>query len=587
MKKIILPTLLAGLVLTAGQTLADSTESSTDQILTTEVSSETEQELTSEEVTSETEQDLTTEETSTESLEVTTGTTSEEVEQPQTNNQNDDKDLITNLIANTLFKLAFDKAGGESLWVENGIDWMATDRADYTESYKQAIAWYNEQPKEELSLASGAVGYYLANGDSNKTVILAHGYRGSHSIMGPWAKMYYDLGYNVLTPDAQGITTGGKNYIDFGWNEKSNYVNWVNLVNEMNNQEGTILLSGVSMGAATVLMTAGEQLPENVIGVIADSAYTSLEDELNYIIENISTIIDMGSVKLQNKGGLDGLLDPEKLKEALPLVDEKVQTNLGFAMAEVSTVNQVQKATIPVGLIHNSDDTFIPQAFENTLFDNISATKYIYQSPVGNHIGGINMSYTDYVATVKNYIEFFEAGADAKLFSEPITQVVTFVDKDGNVLAEPQTFHGQPGESFEIVLPEIEGYELAGDYQTQYTFGEEQQDISIDIVYTELPEEPEESTPEESTDSSEETGDSSVEDLSSEDSSTEESTISSEETETSDSLDKGTVSSNNNNDSSLPQTGEVVGTSLAIVGSLFVFVAAFLNRKTLSKLVKK
>ena len=45
---------------------------------------------------------------------------------------------------------------------------------------------------------------------------------------------------------------------------------------------GEIYLHGVSMGGVSVLLAAGLGLPENVKGVIADSAFTSPRDILVY-----------------------------------------------------------------------------------------------------------------------------------------------------------------------------------------------------------------------------------------------------------------------------------------------------------------
>lgn len=49
-----------------------------------------------------------------------------------------------------------------------------------------------------------------------------------------------------------------RDYIGFGWPERKDYVQWINKVLENNGKSQEIVLYGVSMGAATVMMTSGE-----------------------------------------------------------------------------------------------------------------------------------------------------------------------------------------------------------------------------------------------------------------------------------------------------------------------------------------
>ncbi len=68
--------------------------------------------------------------------------------------------------------------------------------------------------------------------------------------------------------------------------ERYDLLEWINWVNRQPFVGLPIYLFGLSMGAATVLMTAGEALPDNVHGIIADSGYTSPRDEWKYVAEH-------------------------------------------------------------------------------------------------------------------------------------------------------------------------------------------------------------------------------------------------------------------------------------------------------------
>ena len=103
----------------------------------------------------------------------------------------------------------------------------------------------NRHLRMELKLSA----IYLPRTDSHKTAIVAHGYMGNAETMANYAKMFHDLGYNVLVPDARGHGKSEGDYIGFGWHERKDYVKWIDQVLETNGQSEEIVLYGISMGA--------------------------------------------------------------------------------------------------------------------------------------------------------------------------------------------------------------------------------------------------------------------------------------------------------------------------------------------------
>src|SRR5699024_12527750 len=98
-------------------------------------------------------------------------------------------------------------------------------------------------------------------------------------------------------------------------------------------------LHGNSMGAATVLMTSGEDLPEEVKGIIADSGYSTVKDELAH--------------QLKHLYGLP----------AFPLLDvTSVISNIsaGYMLGEAASIDQVEDNTLPFFIIHAEDDHPVP-----------------------------------------------------------------------------------------------------------------------------------------------------------------------------------------------------------------------------------
>src|SRR5690625_5547217 len=101
-------------------------------------------------------------------------------------------------------------------------------------------------------------GYYLpAKESTNKTVVFAHGYLGRARDMGLFGEYYYEnLGYNIFTADARGHGASEGDYIGFGWHDRLDYVDWIQMIIEKVGPQAEIVLHGLSMGAATVLMTS-------------------------------------------------------------------------------------------------------------------------------------------------------------------------------------------------------------------------------------------------------------------------------------------------------------------------------------------
>ena len=70
-------------------------------------------------------------------------------------------------------------------------------------------------------------------------------------------------GYSVLLPDLRASGKSEGKYIGMGWLDRADIKRWVEYINN-NYPNKKIILYGVSMGAATVMMSAGENL-KNVV----------------------------------------------------------------------------------------------------------------------------------------------------------------------------------------------------------------------------------------------------------------------------------------------------------------------------------
>ncbi|WP_240508089.1 alpha/beta hydrolase [Virgibacillus indicus] len=215
--------------------------------------------------------------------------------------------------------------------------------------------WVDNQDFEQWEMESydglKLQGYYLeAKEPTDKTVVLAHGYLGRARDMGLYGQYYYEeLGYNIFTADLRGHGQSEGEYIGFGWHDRLDYLDWIDKVLERTGSDSEIVLHGVSMGAATMLMTSGEDLPENVKAIVADSPYTSVYDMFDY---QMGRMFHLPAFPI------------------LPSTSLITQMRAGYSLTEASALDQVKKAEVPILYIHGNADTFVPTSMTEELYKN-------------------------------------------------------------------------------------------------------------------------------------------------------------------------------------------------------------------------
>nr|WP_225366002.1 alpha/beta hydrolase [Levilactobacillus bambusae] len=181
--------------------------------------------------------------------------------------------------------------------------------------------------------------YIPAKAPSNKFVIISHGYKGNGETMSGYAKMFYDMGFSVLLPDDRAHGKSAGKYISFGWLDRLDYLEWINTAIKYRGETLAILLFGVSMGGATVEMLSGENLPTQVKAIIADCGYSSIAEELTYILTNQYHL-------------------PKYPFE--PMVSTINRRRLGYYLGDVSSTDQLAHNTRPILFIHGEKDAYVP-----------------------------------------------------------------------------------------------------------------------------------------------------------------------------------------------------------------------------------
>ncbi len=214
------------------------------------------------------------------------------------------------------------------------------------------------------------VGHWREGENPKRVIIAMHGWRSR------WTKdfcgissFWHENECAVLYPDQRGQGESEGDYMTFGLLERFDCLEWIKWVNEKTEGKLPIYLCGISMGATTVLMAGGSEMPESVKGIIADCGFTSPHDIWKHVVsKNMHipyTSIQATFAEVMSKKKID--MSPN-----------------GY-----STLSAMNDCRVPVLFIHGSDDHFVPvkMTFEN--YKACNAPKHLLIVPGAEH----GMSY--------------------------------------------------------------------------------------------------------------------------------------------------------------------------------------------------
>lgn len=200
---------------------------------------------------------------------------------------------------------------------------------------KRTFCWVKTASIDRVSL----YGRYFHNTDSAPLIILFHGYRSCalRDCLGGFV-LAQKLGFNVLAVDQRAHGRSGGNTITFGVMERYDCLCWVKFANEELTSGAPIVLSGISMGAATVLMAAQLSLPDNVVGILADCPYSSPKAIIKKVCRDRKIPADL----------------------AYPFVWLGAKIFGHFQLNSASAIKAITNAQIPILLYHGEDDRYVP-----------------------------------------------------------------------------------------------------------------------------------------------------------------------------------------------------------------------------------
>lgn len=232
-------------------------------------------------------------------------------------------------------------------------------------------------------------GYFIpADKPTNNTAIVIHGHKNCAVGMLHIAYMYSkNLHFNVLLPELRAHGGSEGDHIGMGWEDRKDIQRWIAEAPRIfNNDSLKIVVHGISMGAATTMMLAGDKTPDYVICFVEDCGFTSAWDAFSYVANTRYHCPTFPFMHLANRIS---------------------KWMYGFDMHEASAIEQIKKAEKPMLFIHGQNDHYVPYEMVHELYKAKPRNKFIWEAPNARHARSYHDYPREYTQQVKAFVNSY------------------------------------------------------------------------------------------------------------------------------------------------------------------------------------
>ncbi|MCR5100228.1 MAG: alpha/beta hydrolase [Butyrivibrio sp.] len=270
----------------------------------------------------------------------------------------------------------------EELIIEENVEEMSAELEEWLTTVD--VTETNITSDDGLNLVAD---YFNVNANSHKYAIIVHGYTGQRIHMRAYGMYYAKQDYNILMPDLRSHGESDGDYIGMGWLDKADIVKWIDTLIEKD-PEAEIVLHGVSMGGATVLMTSGEDLPDNVKAIVDDCGYTSVWD---IFADEVAYLFHIPTFPILNTASIISSI------------------RAGYNFTDASAIEQVKNTNVPIFFSHGSLDNFVHTDMVYELYNACPTDKEIYVVEGAGHGQAMYLDPETYFgkvfAFIGNYVD--------------------------------------------------------------------------------------------------------------------------------------------------------------------------------------
>lgn len=199
-------------------------------------------------------------------------------------------------------------------------------------------------------------GFWIPAENPRGTILLAHGYRSTMLVdFGMVLDMYHKEGMNLLLPEQRCHGQSEGKYITFGVKESQDMLCWIEYHNRQLSQ-CSVVVSGLSMGASTVMYMLDGLLPANVKAAICDCGFTSPAAIIGKIFTETVHLPACIFIRA---------------------ADLFARIFAGFSLYEKDSRKSLTQNKLPILIVHGKADDFVPYSMSEEAFAACAGEKYL------------------------------------------------------------------------------------------------------------------------------------------------------------------------------------------------------------------
>ena len=246
------------------------------------------------------------------------------------------------------------------------------------------LSWYDPLEKTDYTVKSRD-GYilhaqFLKNpGDTDRYILISHGYTDNRFGALKYAYMYLELGFNVIVYDLRGHGLNEPAICTYSIRESQDLLAMIQDSRERFRNMAILGIHGESLGAATSVAVLKEKPPVDF--VVADCGFSDIVPVL--------------------KGAMKGMHLPGFL---VYLVSVCARIRYGYSFREMRPIESLRENHIPILFIHGAEDSFILPEHSERMKAATKGYAELHLIPGAGHAMSILTDPKAYQAIVRKFL---------------------------------------------------------------------------------------------------------------------------------------------------------------------------------------
>lgn len=264
----------------------------------------------------------------------------------------------------------------------------------YEPHREQMIMWQkqiDDMPHENVEVVSfdglKLRGKYYELDKKAPIELMMHGYRGnSRRDLCGGVNRAFEVGHNVLLIDQRASGNSEGNVISFGINESKDALTWLGYLQKRFSEDVKVVLTGVSMGASTVMMCIERGLPKCVRGILADCGYSSTKDIIKKVIKQMHLPANI----------------------LYPFVKLGAKIYGRFDLEEIVPLEAVKKSPVPILFAHGDVDDFVPYSMSVDCYNACTSEKRLVTIKGAGHGLCYPVARDEYIKALSEFFAYLK-----------------------------------------------------------------------------------------------------------------------------------------------------------------------------------